>query len=232
MKKVLVPCFEDGAWRQVERTAAPAETTVPMRFLLRYKEDKPHARVILRRFKHRDVLGSKLDTESPTLSRLGKHLLVSLACTLQWKLGTMDVKSAFLQTDYIHHKVGLYGEPSADMRRLLHEMLGLQEHQVMQMTKHALGDVRAPKQWNQTADKALTKDVKLLKHTLDGCIYMSTQDDIFHVFNMNGMGYVVDGVLGLHVNDMSAAGENFLIVPRLLLSLLASHKLSPKACMS
>ena len=41
------------------------------------------------------------------------------------------------------------GEPSADMRRLLAEMMGLQEHQVMQMTKPAFGDVRAPRQWNE-----------------------------------------------------------------------------------
>ena len=210
-KKALIPWCENDAWRPVNRTDAPAGTIVPMRFLLRYKEDKPHARVILQGFKHRDVLESKLDTESPTLSRLGKYLLVTLACTLRWKLGTMDVKSAFLQADYIHHEVSLFGEPSADMRRLLQEMLGFQEHQVMQMTKPAFGDVRAPKQWNQTADKALTTEVKLLKHALDGCIYMSTRratkDD--DVFTMNGINYVVDGVLGLHVDDMIAAGENF-----------------------
>ena len=36
------------------------------RFLLRYKDNEPHARVILQGFKHRDVLEAKLDTESPT----------------------------------------------------------------------------------------------------------------------------------------------------------------------
>ena len=211
-RKALLPRCENDAWRPVDRSSAPDGTIVPMRFLLRYKESLPHARVILQGFKHRDVLGSKLDTESPTLSRLGKYLLTTLACTLRWKLGTMDVKSAFLQADYIHHKVDLYGEPSADMRRLLHEMLGLQEHQVMQMTKPAFGDVRAPKQWNDTADKAITKEVKFLKHPLDGCIYLSTRaaiqdDDPFRVFNMNGTDSVVDGILGLHVDDIIAAGE-------------------------
>ena len=86
----------------------------------------------------------------------------------------MDVKSAFLQSDYIHHKVQLYGEPSADMRRLLSEMIGLKEHEVMMMTKPAFGDVRAPRQWNETADYALTKEVGLMKHELDGCVYVST----------------------------------------------------------
>ena len=69
--------------------------------------------------------------------------MVLLGCTKKVEVGTMDVKSAFLQSDYIHHKVQLYGEPSADMRRLLNEMIGLKEHEVMMMTKPAFGDVRA-----------------------------------------------------------------------------------------
>ena len=183
-----------------------------MRFLLRYKEDKPNARVILQGFKHRDVVQGKLDTESPTLSRLGKYLIVLLGCIKRWKFGTMDVKSAFLQSDYIHHKVQLYGEPSADMRRLLSEMIGLKEHEVMMMTKPAFGDVRAPRQWNETADHALTKEVGLWKHRLDGCIYLSTrvatkEDAEFEVFEHNGEMLVVDGVFGLHVDDILAAGE-------------------------
>ena len=211
-RKSLVPWCENDAWRPVKRTQAPNGTIVPMRFLLRYKEDKPNARVILQGFKHRDVVQGKLDTESPTLSRLGKYLIVLVGCIKRWKFGTMDVKSAFLQSDYIHHKVELYGEPSADMRRLLSEMIGLKEHEVMMMTKPAFGDVRAPRQWNETADHALTKEVGLWKHRLDGCIYLSTrlatkEDAEFEVFEHNGVMMIVDGVFGLHVDDILAAGE-------------------------
>ena len=144
-RKALVPWHENDAWRPFKRTACPPGTIVPMRFLLRYKENKPHARVILQGFKHKDVIESKLDTESPTVSRLGKYLMVTLSCVKRWKLATMDMKSAFLQSDYITEEVEIYGEPSADVRRLLAEMMGLQEHQVMQMTKPAFGDVRAPR---------------------------------------------------------------------------------------
>ena len=156
--------------------------------------------------KKKDVLESKLDTESPTISRLGKYLMVLMACSKRWRIGTMDVKSAFLQSDYIHHEVEIYGEPSADMRRLLVELIGLREHEIMQMTKPAFGDVRAPRQWNETADKALLTDVGLLKHELDGCIYIlrlvMKEDDQFPVFDMNGQSYVVDGLFGLHVDDV------------------------------
>ena len=71
-----------------------------------------------------------------------------------------------------------------------------------------------PKQWNETADRAITKEVGFLKHALDGCLYLSTrlankEDDPFRVFKLNGMDYVVDGILGLHVDDIIAAGEFF-----------------------
>ena len=168
--------------------------------------------MILQGFKHKDVVESKLDTESPTVSRIGKYLMVELACIKQWKLGTMDVKSAFLQSDYITHEVEIYGEPSADMRRLLSEMIGLKEHEVMRMTKPAFGDVRAPRQWNETASKALVHDVKLWKHDLDGCLYMSTRlaaqgDPPFEIFEYEGNKLVVDGVFCLHVDNIMAAGE-------------------------
>ena len=64
-RKALVPWHENDAWRPFKRTACPPGTIVPMRFLLRYKENKPHARVILQGFKHKDVIESKLDTSHP-----------------------------------------------------------------------------------------------------------------------------------------------------------------------
>ena len=211
-RKSLVPWCENDAWKRVKRASAPEGTIVPMRFLLRYKEKKPHARVILQGFRHRDVLESKLNTESPTLSRLGKYLLLQIATQRRWKIATMDVKSAFLQSDYITDEVELYGEPTADMRRLLYEMVGLKEDEVMQMTKPAFGDVRAPRQWNETADKSLTQDVGLLKHQLDGCVYLSmreatTDDEEYLVSEIGGKRMVLDGIMGLHVDDIVVAGE-------------------------
>lgn len=206
-RKALVPWRENDAWRRVKRAGAPEGTIVPMRFLLRYKEKKPHARVILQGFRHRDVLESKLDTESPTLSRLGKYLILQAAVQRRWKVATMDAKSAFLQSDYITEEVELYGEPTADMRRLLSEMVGLQEDEVMRMMKPAFGDVRAPRQWNETADRSLTQEVGMMKHQLDGCIYMSiraatTEDEEYLVSEVNGQRVVVDGLMGLHVDDI------------------------------
>ena len=56
-----------------------------MRFLPKYKMkdgiQTANARIILQGFKHVDVASKKLETESPTLSRVGRNL-VMLMCTV------------------------------------------------------------------------------------------------------------------------------------------------------
>ena len=108
----------------MKRAEAPLGTIVPMRFFLRDRKKEPNARVIVQDL-NAVMWWIPGPTESPTLSRLAKYLLVVYACIKRWRLGTMDVKSAFLQSDYIHKEVEIYGEPSADLRRLLAEMIGL-----------------------------------------------------------------------------------------------------------
>ena len=82
----------------------------------------------------------------------------------------------------------------------------------MRMTKPAFGDVRAARQWNETADKSVTQEVGLMKHQLDGCVYLSmreaTNDDEEHlVSEVGGKRMVLDGIMGLHVDDIVVAGE-------------------------
>eukprot|EP00435_Cladocopium_sp_Y103_P013878 s2359_g3.t1 len=80
------------------------------------------------------------------------------------------------------------------------------------MTKPAFGDVRAPRQWNETADYAMVKEIGTWKHQLDGCLYMSVRpahegDPPFEIFEHEGNQLVVDGVFCLHVDDIMSAGE-------------------------
>ena len=73
-RKVLTPWSENDAWRVVRRDKCPKGTIVPMRFLIRYKEDKPHARVILQGFKHKDVLESNQFTFAAPLQLAAKTM--------------------------------------------------------------------------------------------------------------------------------------------------------------
>ena len=116
-----------------------------------------NARVIIQGFRHKDVMNEKLVTEAPTLSRLGRFLILNMLVHKKWKAFSADVKSAFMQADQIDEETRIYIKPSADMRRRLERLMGLKPDEVLRAVKPAFGDVRAPRQWNDSADKAMTQ---------------------------------------------------------------------------
>ena len=131
----------------------------------------------------------------------------------RWKAFSADVKSAFMQADQIDEDTRIYIKPSADMRRRLERLMGLKHDEVLRALKPAFGDVRAPRQWNDSADKVMTLEIKMMRHPLDRCVYMSTrkttaEDEEFCCFHYGDEVRVVDGVLGLHVDDYIGGGEN------------------------
>ena len=139
-------------------------------------------------------------------------LILQWSCQLQQKLFSADVKSAFMQSDSIDAKTRIFIQPSGDMRRRLERMMGLRDHQVLKATKPAFGDVRTPKQFYETADRYLVEKLMMIHHPLDRCIYLSTRpaqdnDDPFRVFMKDGNRFIVDGFLGLHVDDFIGSGE-------------------------
>ena len=106
----------------------------------------------------------------------------------------------------------------------------------MRMMKPAFGDVRAPRQWNETADRSLTQEVGMMKHQLDGCIYMSVraataEDEEYLVSEVNGQRVVVDGLMGLHVDDIVVA-EKESTTRRMSRSRVVSRVVSPSGCTS
>ena len=129
------------------------------------------------------------------------------------KLFSADVKLAFMQSDSIDKETRIYIQPSSDMRKRLATMMGLRDHQVLKATKPAFGDIRAPRQWYQTADHYLIEELLMIHHPVDRCIYLSTRaatkdDPPFQVFhNKDNEALIVDGHLGLHVDDFIGAGE-------------------------
>ena len=74
--KALMVWIENSAWKAVDAEEAAEGEVVPARFLQRWKRtsDGPqaNARVIIQGFKRKDVLEKQLDTESPTLTRIGR----------------------------------------------------------------------------------------------------------------------------------------------------------------
>ena len=148
-----------------------------MRFLLKWKRKgdgfEANARVILQGFHLHEVTSVNVDKNSPTLSRLGRSLILQVCAMKGWKLLVADVKSAFLQVDDIREQgIRIFGRPTADMSAKLAGLMGLQRGQLLRMCKPAFGDVRAPLQWYKSADRGMT-DAWFVKHFLDPCLYMS-----------------------------------------------------------
>ena len=215
--KALMVWIDNQAWKAASMEQVRDGEMVPARFLQRWKKTEngtvANARVIIQGFRHKDVMNEKLDTEAPTLSRLGRFLILNMLVHKKWKAFSADVKSAFMQADKIDEDTRIYIKPSADMRRRLERLMGLKNGEVLRAMKPAFGDVRAPRQWNESADKVMTQEIKMLRHPLDRCVYMSTrlatvEDEEFCCFHFGNEMRVVDGVLGLHVDDYIGGGEN------------------------
>ena len=119
----LKPWILNHAWEPADNSTVQPGEAVPARLLLKWKrkdgERKANARVILQGFKHVDVVSRKLDTESPTLSKVGRQLIILLCSHLGWRLWGADVKAAFLQADTLDKDIRLFAVPNRDMRKRL-----------------------------------------------------------------------------------------------------------------
>ena len=95
--KALQPWIENAAWEAADPSDAHAGEVCPMRFLLKWKRKgdgfEANARVILQGFHLHEVTSVNVDKNSPTLSRLGRSLILQVCAMKGWKLLVADVRS-------------------------------------------------------------------------------------------------------------------------------------------
>ncbi|CAK0834201.1 unnamed protein product [Prorocentrum cordatum] len=140
------------------------------------------------KMKDRGVAEGQLEKEAPTLSKLGRRTVMLWASLKKRRLFTADVKSAFLQAeDASVHGLKLYASPTKEMREMLSYQIGLQQGQLLKMIKPCFGDPRSPKLQHHHSDEV--------------------EDDTFDARNFEGQTYVVDGLIGKHMDDFIGGGE-------------------------
>ena len=83
--------------------------------------------------------------EAPTLSKIGRHCLLQLACSHKFKLEVGDVSTAFLQGDKEEQNRDVYLEPTADLR----QRLNITTDHVLKLTGSVYGLRNAPRAWYQ-----------------------------------------------------------------------------------
>ena len=130
------------------------------------------------------------DCHSPTLSQLGRSLMLQLLGSHHWTMNLGDIKGAFLEAGplperyrplYMHMPQGGIPDVPPDA--------------VVEVVGNLYGANDAPAQWHQAFDKA-ARDVGFQRSAFDNCLYY-LRDSINHL----------KGILGAHVDDTMCGGE-------------------------
>ena len=89
----------NSVFRIVRKAGVPVSRIMAMRWILAWKEtpegSKAKARLVAKGFTYPDLL--TIRAEAPTLSKVGRYLLLQLSCSNKFKMEVGDVSTAFLQ---------------------------------------------------------------------------------------------------------------------------------------
>ena len=152
---------------------------------------KPKARLVVLGFQDPQV--DSIPRDSPTLSKLSRMLILQSAASNQWKIGSFDVKTAFLRGQARDNRI-LGIEPPRELK----ERLQLRENEVLQLLKGAYGRVDAPYLWFMELKQAL-EDLKFVQAPFDPCCF------VLHGRDSQNQP-ITEGMIGIHVDDGLCCG--------------------------
>lgn len=204
-QKELESFFNNQVWHFAPSSEADPQRVLKARFLLNWKKNadgspRAKARLIVQGFRDPDALNGTLNTASPTLTRLSRNFILTVATMQNYDLFTADITTAFLQgkefpdgSDRV-----IWIKLPRDGERLL----GLEgDHgQLMKLTKPMYGLCDAPRAWFEEATERILEvgGGKIVQHPLDACLFMAYSErpgDSCPSPRLLGM-------FGLHVDDL------------------------------
>ena len=166
------------------------------KWVLTWKEDhsspsgrKPKARLVIRGFQDPEV--GIVSTESPTLSRDGRMMIMQTVSSLHWRIQSFDIKTAFLRGKSDERILAMHPVPE------FQDLLGLNSEQVLLLKGNAYGRVDAPLLFYKEFRKRL-EEVGFEAHPLDNCLFLLR--DPYDSTKL-------DGILGTHVDDGIGGGN-------------------------
>ena len=145
----------------------------------------PKARLVLIGWQDPDL--GKIATDSPTLRKESKHLVLSICAANRWKVFGADIKTAFLSGDRSNREI--YFRPPAELR----EWLQLSHDDLFRLEKAAYGLAEAPRAWFLRLTREM-REAGLCQSQLDPCLF------VLRVKNQ------LCGVCGIHVDDLLGGG--------------------------
>lgn len=176
----------------------PTERIIKARWVLVWKkssdpdqkEKTPKARLVLVGWQDPEL--GKIATDSPTLRKESKSLVLSLWASRHWKLWGADIKTAFLSGDPSQRNI--YFRPPPEIR----QWMNLSEDDLFRLEKAAYGLAEAPRAWFLRTREM--QSVGLRQSQLDPCLFTLTQN------NPEGTVELL-GACGVHVDDILGGGS-------------------------
>ncbi|CAE7296093.1 RE1, partial [Symbiodinium sp. CCMP2456] len=151
----------------------------------------PKARLVLVGFQDPDL--GRIATDSPTLRKESKHIILSICASKGWVIWGADIKTAFLSGDNSNRD--LYFRPPDEVK----EFLNLSDDDVLRLEKAAYGLAEAPRAWFLRLTRELIS-VGLEVSQLDPCVC------ILRCVSSKALL----GVCGVHVDDLLGGGASHM----------------------
>ena len=199
---------EVGAWlghktvKRVTKGTIPDHCIMRCRWILSWKAANGHeapgeapdgfkakARMVVIGFEDPDL--GEISSDSPTLTKDGRQLVVQTVASHRWELVSFDVSTAFLNGEGDGRLLGLYPPPE------LAEGLSMGPTDQCQLVGGAYGRVDAPALWFKKFRSSML-EVGFVQCPLDPCV--------FAIYSHQGKLKKCQGVLGIHVDDGIGGG--------------------------
>ena len=167
------------------------------KWVLTWKEDhqspggrKPKARLVIRGFQDPEV--GLVSTESPTLSRDGRMMVLQTVSSKHWQIQSFDIKTAFLRGRSDDRELAM--QPVPEFQKLL----GISKEHVLLLKGNAYGRVDAPLLFYKEFRRCLENE-GFVAHPLDNCLFLPRDPSD---------STKLDGILGTHVDDAIGGGNS------------------------
>ena len=137
-----------------QRAGIPKQRVMTVRWVHTWKvaedsgETKAKARLVVT-----DPDLTEIRSESPTLSRFSRQLILQLSASRGFRLRKGDVKTAFLSGDREEARLDVYAEPLQEMRHKLQ----ITREQMLKLETPVYGLRNAPRAWWKRVVRDLTE---------------------------------------------------------------------------
>ena len=149
------------------------------------RDKTPKARLVLVGWQDPEL--GAIATDSPTLRKETKHLILSICASKLWKIWGADIKTAFLSGDPSQRQI--YFKPPREIK----SWMSLTDEDLFRLEKAAYGLAEAPRAWFLRLSRELA-EVGMQVSQLDPCLYILRRDQ------------ELLGVCGVHVDDIIGGG--------------------------